>query len=94
MDPITRRRFLAGLAVLGGSCLQRPVLASRRPSEIALTADVDRPQFAIPHDCLGLNFETKRIILQDYLIPENRTVIDLLKKLSPKGVIRIGRYSD
>jgi hypothetical protein len=55
-----------------------------------MTADFDRPQFAIPDDFLGLSFETKRITLQDYLIPENQTVIDLLKKLSPEGVIRIG----
>jgi hypothetical protein len=90
MDPITRRRFLAGLAVLGGGCLQPRAFASRKPSEIALTADFDRPQFAIPDDFLGLSFETKRIILQDYLIPENQTVIELLKRLSPKGVVRIG----
>ena len=90
MDPITRRRFLAGLAILGGGCLQSRAIGSRLPSEIAVTADFDRPQFSIPEDFLGLSFETRRIVLQDYLIPENETVIELIKKLSPRGVIRIG----
>ena len=93
MDPITRRRFLAGLAVLGGGYLQSRAFGSRLPSEIAVTADFDRPQFSIPEDFLGLSFETRRIVLQDYLIPENETVIELIKKLSPRGVIRIGGNS-
>ena len=90
MDPITRRRFLAGLAVLGGGCLQSQAFGSRLPSEIAVTADFDRPQFSVPEGSLGLSFETREIVLQDYLIPENETVIELIKKLSLRGVIRIG----
>jgi hypothetical protein len=90
MDAITRRRFLTGLAALGGTCLQPRAFASRKPSEIAVTADFDRPLFPVPDDFLGLSFETRRIVLQDYLIPENETVIELIRKLSPKGVIRIG----
>src|ERR1700736_1661477 len=90
MDAITRRRFLTGLAALGGTCLQPRAFASRKPSEIAVTANFDRPLFPVPDDFLGLSFETRRIVLQDYLIQENETVIELIRKLSPKGVIRTG----
>ncbi|MGH9584228.1 MAG: hypothetical protein ACRD4O_14990 [Bryobacteraceae bacterium] len=44
----------------------------------------------IPQDFLGLGYETSSVAVSDLLSAYNRTYVQLVRTLSPAGVIRVG----
>ncbi|MBV9490356.1 MAG: hypothetical protein JO069_11635 [Verrucomicrobia bacterium] len=91
MPSTPRRRFLK--ALLGSAAaagLDRRAFGVTRSPEINLTVDFDRPGSRIPADFLGLSFDARTIAEDDYLVPENEGLVNLVKALSKSGVIRVG----
>lgn len=94
---ITRRTFLnRTLAVAAGSVLglraSNAAAGSLSPG-LALKPDFDRLLVPLPSSFLGLSFETQRITDDDYLVPESRDLIQLVRALGKTGVIRMGGNS-
>jgi hypothetical protein len=94
---ITRRTFLQRtLAAAAGSIvgLRASKAAAGDPSpELALEPDFDHLPVSIPGGFLGLSFETQRIADDNYLVPESRDLVQLIRALGKRGVIRIGGNS-
>jgi len=88
-----RRRFLLNLAGLFGMAALSPELRGASQDENELSIDFNAPGRLIPEDFLGLSFETKGLLSDGILLPENRSLISLIQRLGPKGVIRIGGNS-
>ena len=93
MNCIDRRRFLLSFAGLFGIGAFSPELRGAGDDENELSADFNAPGYLIPEDFLGLSFDTTGLLLEGELLPENRSVISLVRRLGPKGVIRIGGNS-
>jgi hypothetical protein len=58
-----------------------------------LLIDFSVPGRRIPEDFLGLSFDTKGLLSEEILLPENRSLISLVQGLGSKGIIRIGGNS-
>ena len=93
MNYIDRRRFLLSLAGLFGMSALSPELRGVVDDENELSIDFSAPGYLIPENFLGLSFETIDLLLDGILSPENRSFISLVRRLSTKGVIRIGGNS-
>jgi hypothetical protein len=84
---------LLSFAGLFGIGAFSPELRGAGDDENELSADFNAPGYLIPEDFLGLSFDTTGLLLEGELLPENRSVISLVRRLGPKGVIRIGGNS-
>lgn len=97
MGALTRRTFLqTTLAAATGSLLGvRTGNAEDDGSgtDLVVEPDFDRLRVSIPGGFLGLSFETQRIADDDYLVPESRDLVQLVRALGKTGVIRIGGNS-
>src|SRR5260221_942153 len=93
MNRIDRRRFLLGCAGLFGMTALTAELRGAGDDENELSVDFSAPGRPIPEDFLGLSFETKGLLSDGILLPENRSLISLIQRLGSKGVIRIGGNS-
>jgi hypothetical protein len=93
MNCIDRRRFLLSCAGLFGIAGLTPDLRGAGDDENELSVDFSAPGRLIPEDFLGLSFETKGLLSDGILLPENRSLISLIQRLGSKGVIRIGGNS-
>jgi hypothetical protein len=91
MNCVNRRRFLLSIAGLFGAFS----FASRSVAndENELSVDFNAPGIRIPEDFLGLSFETVELGLDQLFLPDNASLISLVRHLGPKGVIRIGGNS-
>ncbi|HEX7361172.1 MAG TPA: glycosyl hydrolase family 79 C-terminal domain-containing protein [Bryobacteraceae bacterium] len=80
---MNRRAFLAGFgaAALGLAARARP---------IRVAVDTRRRLAAIPSDFLGLGYEISSVAIPGLLSARDRTYVQLVRTLSPRGVIRIG----
>jgi hypothetical protein len=90
---IDRRRFLVSFAGLVGIGALSPKLREARDGENELSVDFGLPGYLISDDFFGLSFETLSLLLDSIFLPENRSLISLVQRLSTKGVIRIGGNS-
>ncbi len=88
--PFTRRSLLHGTAALAAAAtLTRQTLA--QPTTPArLTLHPDRTLATIPPDFLGLGYEISSVTRPNLLTPTNHEYINLIRTLSPQGVLRIG----
>src|SRR5919109_4312338 len=105
MNTITRRTFLRGTLTAATASMmgfRTPAAAaaaaaaaggSGLEAELVLEPDFDRLPVSVPADFLGLSFETQRIADDDYLVPESRGLVRLVRALGKAGVIRIGGNS-
>jgi hypothetical protein len=93
MNCIDRRRFLLSFAGLFGIGALSPELRGTGDDENELSVDFSTPGYLIPENFLGLSFETVGLLLDEILLPENRSFISLVRRLGTKGVIRIGGNS-
>jgi hypothetical protein len=50
----------------------------------------DDPGRVVPPDFVGLSYESALLATDDYFTPTNRSLIGLIRRLAPRGVIRIG----
>src|SRR5215475_4630514 len=84
-----RRRFLHGLAG-GGAALIARAFAQDGPATARLAVDYENPGRAIASDFIGLSYESAVVAANDFFTADNRTLLRLLRTLSPEGVLRIG----
>jgi Glycosyl hydrolase family 79 C-terminal beta domain len=82
----------SGAAALAAWC---PARSSGRQPEVSghvVTVNVDvRQRLAtIPSNFLGLGYEISSVAIPDLLNARNRTYVELVRTLSPQGVIRVG----
>jgi hypothetical protein len=90
-----RREFLAasGFAALTAASKRarataRNLSSTARP--VRVTVDARRRFETIPADFIGLGYEVSSVAIPDLLSAQNRTYVELVRTLSPAGVIRIG----
>ena len=88
---VHRRSFLA---CAGGSALAALSRGSaeltRSQHPVRVVVDVERKLGMIPRDFIGLGYEISSVPIPDLLSAKNRTYVQLVRTLSPAGVIRIG----
>ncbi len=88
---LTRRSLLHQTATLAAATLVRRALSQLPPSTPArLTLHPDRTLATIPPSFLGLGYEISSVTRPNLLSPRNQPYINLVRTLSPNGVIRIG----
>jgi len=92
---VHRRAFLAssGAAALAASL--RPPSANgghlpARGHPVQVAVDPRQELGPIPRDFVGLGYETSSIAIPDLLSGDDRTYVQLVRTLSPQGVIRVG----
>ena len=93
MNCIDRRHFLltfAGLFGIGGLSSELP---GTRDDKNELSVDFRAPGFVIPENFLGFSFETAALLSGGILLPENHSLVSLVRRLGTTGVIRIGGNS-
>lgn len=61
-----------------------------QPHPIRVAIETQRKLGTIPPNFLGLGYETSSVAIPDLLSAENRTYVQLVRTLSPEGVIRVG----
>jgi hypothetical protein len=86
-----RRSFLTGItsATLGLSArgLERPMA----PAHVRISVDAAAPQgLHIPSDFIGLSYESAILADEDFVLPDNTSLIGLIRRLGRAGVLRIG----
>lgn len=89
-----RRAFLAGSAVaaLTAACRGSKLYDQPRNSgrTVRVVVDTRHKLPPIPRDFLGLGYEISSVAIPGLLSPQDRTYVQLVRTLSPEGVIRIG----
>ena len=88
MDRLNRRRFLVASAAAAASLksfAQAPTQAAAR-----LTPHPEKPGAAIPHNFVGLSFETQQLSVPSFFAPGNTGLIAQVRALAPHGVLRLG----
>jgi hypothetical protein len=88
--PIARRRLLYGAAAAAAGLLARSRARAQGDADALLTVgdrDAGRP---IAPDFVGLSYESAILAGGDYFTPDNASVLGLIRRLGPNGVLRIG----
>lgn len=91
--PLTRRTLLHQTATLAAATLAHRSLALPAPAAATparLTLHPDRPLTTISPNFVGLGYEISSSTRPNLLSPRNQHYINLVRTLSPQGVIRIG----
>lgn len=68
-------------------------LCGRHQAVATLTIQPDSPTFTIPANYLGLSYESMQLNDPDFFSPSNRGLIEMFRRLSAHGVLRIGGNS-
>jgi Glycosyl hydrolase family 79 C-terminal beta domain len=93
MNGIDRRHFLLTFAGLFGIDALSSAFPGARDDENELSIDFSAPGFLIPENFLGFSFETAALLSDGILLPENHSLVSLVRRLGTTGVIRIGGNS-
>lgn len=91
---LTRRRFLslsAAAAAAACSIAHGQVPAASSASSITGSLHVsETPLHSMPRDFTGLSYESAQLANPDFFSASNRGLIQLVRQLSPRGVLRLG----
>lgn len=63
---------------------------SASPATVTLSIDPAGEKINIPDDFTGLSYEAAQLAHPEYFSAKNRNLVGLVKRLGPKGVLRIG----
>jgi hypothetical protein len=86
-----RRRFLTTSVALAATLPSLRSLAQTPETHTAkLTLHPDQPGPTIPHNFVGLSYETQQLSDPNYFSPSNTGLIAQLRALAPHGVLRLG----
>ena len=86
-----RRDCLKGIAsVVAANALCSVSAASSNGKAVEITVDPRRAGKKIPPQFMGLGYEISSVATKNFLHPENHSYVQMVRTLSPKGVIRIG----
>ncbi len=94
----SRRNFLLRAAEAGAAALLTPAAFAQLHSSGANAAlevrvDADRPLATMPGDFIGLSYETSQLADPQMFAPDNGELIQLVRTLGLRGVLRIGGNS-
>jgi hypothetical protein len=89
---LSRRAFCSitaalGIAALGG---QHSLLAQSSVLQISLAIDPATTLAKVPTDFMGLSYESGQLAYPDFFSPQNAALIEMFRRLSPSGVLRLG----
>jgi hypothetical protein len=91
---VNRREFLAvsGAAALAEGCGVQASgdQAATIGHPVHVVVDARRRLGTIPSDFVGLGYEISSVAIPDLLSARNRTYVELVRTLSPEGMIRVG----
>lgn len=88
---MNRRSFLlAGAAGLLAGCGPTRAPSEPRARELTIRVHTDRRHGWMGADTLGLSFEASLLSAPDVFTPDNASLIALIRRLAPNGVIRLG----
>ncbi len=91
MKNLNRREFCQMTAALGATALATPKILSEQPTlRLSLTVNPAKKISTLPRDYMGLSYESGQLAYPDYFSPKNTQLINLFRKLSPSGVLRLG----
>jgi hypothetical protein len=93
MNLMDRRRFLIATAATAAtlkSFAQAANAAANPPQTAKLTLHPDQPGAAIPHNFVGLSYETQQLSDPAFFSPANHGLIAQFRALAPHGVLRLG----
>src|SRR5262245_21988684 len=85
-----RRSFLAGLSSAAVGLGAREAARAQAVINAAAVVASEVPGIDIPSDFIGLSYESAILAGGDYFTPDNASVLGLIRRLGPDGVIRIG----
>jgi hypothetical protein len=88
--PIARRGLLRGAAAAAAGLLVRGGARAQADADALLTVDDRDAGRPIAPDFVGLSYETAILAGGDYFAPDNASVLGLIRRLGPNGVLRIG----
>ena len=88
--PIARRGLLRGAAAAAAGLLARSRARAQAGADALLTVDDRDAGRPIAPDFVGLSYESAILAAGDYFTPENASVLGLIRRLGPNGVLRIG----
>jgi hypothetical protein len=88
--PIARRGLLRGVAAAAAGLLVRGSARAQADADARLTVDDRDAGRPIAPDFVGLSYETAILAAGDYFTPDNASVLGLIRRLGPNGVLRIG----
>jgi hypothetical protein len=84
---MNRRQFLAMSTVALAGVKS---FAQVAPSAASLTLDQKRTGPTVPHDFVGLSYETEQLTSPDFFSTQNIDLIALFRELAPSGTLRMG----
>ncbi len=92
MKQLSRREFCRIFAGLGAATLTRParLIGQSASVEMSLVIEPQKPTAKVPLDFMGLSYESGQLAYPDFFSPQNTALIDLFRRLSPTGVLRLG----
>lgn len=85
---MNRRTFLAASICSLGAFASNPIWAEEKP--VPLHIHLGKPLGRISADFTGLGYEISSVATPGLLSPANQTYSQLVRTLSPRGVIRVG----
>src|SRR5262245_22073545 len=88
--PVARRGLLRGVAAAAAGLLARSRARAQADADVLLTVDDRDAGRPIAPDFVGLSYESAILAGGDYFTPENASVLGLIRRLGPNGVLRIG----
>jgi hypothetical protein len=92
MKQLSRREFCSLTAALGATALSAPhsLLAQPAALQISLAIEPSKKLAQVPQDFMGLSYESGQLAYPDFFAPQNKELIEIFRRLSPAGVLRLG----
>ncbi|MGB8028759.1 MAG: hypothetical protein WCF30_03755 [Terracidiphilus sp.] len=88
MNPISRRKFLATSALSLAATRLRAQNQTQIQANLAIPSEATGPH--IPDDFVGLSYEIQELTNPDFFSAKNTGLIRAFKKISSRGVLRLG----
>ena len=92
MKQLSRREFCSITAALGATALSAPHSLMAQPAalQVSLAIDPSTSLANVPVDFMGLSYESGQLAYPDYFSSQNTALIEIFRRLSPAGVLRLG----
>jgi hypothetical protein len=68
----------------------QPIGIQPKPGEVAMRVDTSQPLHTVPANYTGLSYESAQLAHPLFFTAGNQGLVELVKRLSPAGVLRIG----
>ena len=92
MKQLSRREFCSITAALGATALtaSHRLMAQPTALQVSMAIDPATSLAKVPVDFMGLSYESGQLAYPDFFSAQNTALIDIFRRLSPAGVLRLG----